>query len=110
MKHKSQYACVSCGYQSQKWMGKCPACFEWNTLQEEIVMQKTHHEDLEFTPQSPVTLDQISEEEMTRYSTHISELNRVLGGQSVFQAWQLRFQLRALMRQAELPFPARHFV
>ena len=36
-KVKTAYYCQNCGFQSLKWMGKCPSCGEWNTLVEEIV-------------------------------------------------------------------------
>ena len=36
MKVKSVYICTECGYQSGKWLGKCPSCGEWNTLEEEV--------------------------------------------------------------------------
>ena len=35
-KIKSVYICSECGYESPKWMGKCPSCGEWNTMNEEI--------------------------------------------------------------------------
>ena len=37
MKTKTTYICNECGYQSPKWMGKCPGCGEWNTLEETLV-------------------------------------------------------------------------
>jgi len=36
-KQKTVFACTECGQQSPKWMGQCPACRTWNTLQEELV-------------------------------------------------------------------------
>ena len=38
-KRKTQFFCQSCGYQSSKWMGKCPNCHEWNSLVEEEVVK-----------------------------------------------------------------------
>ena len=35
-KKKTKFMCQSCGYQSPKWMGKCPGCGEWNTMVEEM--------------------------------------------------------------------------
>ena len=35
-KIKSIYTCQNCGYESPKWLGKCPSCNEWNTFVEEI--------------------------------------------------------------------------
>ena len=40
-KRKSKFMCKSCGYESPKWMGRCPGCGEWNTMEEEVeVVQK----------------------------------------------------------------------
>jgi len=39
-KIKTKYVCQSCGYESAKWMGRCPGCNEWNTLVEEFVEEK----------------------------------------------------------------------
>jgi DNA repair protein RadA/Sms len=36
-KTKSAYFCQSCGYESAKWLGKCPSCNQWNTFVEEII-------------------------------------------------------------------------
>ena len=36
-KLKSAYFCQNCGYNSPKWLGKCPSCGEWNTIQEELI-------------------------------------------------------------------------
>ena len=40
MKTKTVYVCSECGHQSAKWLGKCPTCGEWNTLeeQEEVIV------------------------------------------------------------------------
>ncbi|MBO1910229.1 DNA repair protein RadA, partial [Microvirga sp. 3-52] len=35
-KRKSKFMCKDCGYESPKWMGRCPGCGEWNTMNEEI--------------------------------------------------------------------------
>ena len=40
-KNKTVFVCSSCGYESPKWMGKCPACNEWNTFYEEKVVSST---------------------------------------------------------------------
>ena len=39
----SVFFCQSCGYESTKWMGQCPACKEWNTMVEEVVDKKTDY-------------------------------------------------------------------
>ena len=79
MKKKSFYSCSACGYSSQKWLGKCPGCNEWNTLSEEIRTEKKH-EALEFLQTEPVRLDQVTFHEENRYKSGLLELDRVLGG------------------------------
>lgn len=42
-KKKSKFMCSSCGYEAAKWMGRCPGCGEWNTMNEEVeVISKGH--------------------------------------------------------------------
>lgn len=81
-KVKSVYVCSECGYESAKWYGKCPSCGEWNTLNEEIkdyskaasVSAKTSV----YVP--PIQINEIDTNDETRYTTGLSELDRVLGG------------------------------
>ena len=40
-KTKSAFFCQSCGYESTKWVGKCPSCNQWNTFVEEVVIKGT---------------------------------------------------------------------
>ena len=81
-KYKTNYACQECGYESPKWMGKCPGCNSWNTLVEEVTVKAAHrHEGLSGgTRQSAIPLTQVASEEEPRMDTTIGELNRVLGG------------------------------
>jgi len=78
-KVKKQYACMSCGSMSSKWLGQCPDCMEWGTIAEEmssaskIMVPKTGN------PQEVHSLADKSEQTM-RTKTPIEELNRVLGG------------------------------
>lgn len=76
----SIFFCQSCGYESSKWMGQCPACKEWNTLVEEIVdkKQSTKTKRTENTKVSRIS--EISTNEQSRISTGFQELDRVLGG------------------------------
>lgn len=83
-KQKTKFICQSCGYESAKWMGKCPGCSAWNTLVEEIEMKPgrkgafTHSSSSVVTKPSPISsIETISE---PRMYTSISEFNRVLGG------------------------------
>jgi len=82
-KTKSIYFCQSCGNQSSKWLGKCPACGEWNTFVEELVSsgkeeKKPYQKDLKKSVPQPIT--SISFEKENRLDTGMEELNRVLGG------------------------------
>lgn len=79
-KEKSVFFCQECGYESAKWLGKCPGCGQWNTFVEETV-QKQKGETARLIPSSePVSLDDISYDNLFRVDTGIAELNRVLGG------------------------------
>jgi DNA repair protein RadA/Sms len=85
-KVKKLYVCAECGYESAKWLGKCPDCGSWNTFSEEIrseepkkgigaAMSGAH------VPAACVEpLDRIESGEEIRYVTGIDELDRVLGG------------------------------
>ena len=74
---KSVYICQQCGYQSRKWLGRCPQCGEWESLVEEVVTtgQKGAHSFAE-----PVPLHLAPDGDEERISTGIEELDRVLGG------------------------------
>ena len=45
-KVKKAYFCKECGYEAPKWMGRCPACGEWNTFTEEIVARAVSYTHL----------------------------------------------------------------
>ncbi|SMO58132.1 DNA repair protein RadA [Solitalea koreensis] len=88
-KLKTSYFCQSCGYQSPKWLGKCPSCNEWNTFVEEII-EKVNTSVPTWKPsttststqraQKPQELGEIAYSERQRIVTSDGELNRVLGG------------------------------
>ncbi len=85
MKNKTVYSCSSCGHQQSKWFGRCPQCNEWNTAAEERIQPTTPHEKAvrseSAVRHSPVqSLPEITLSEKDRYSTGISEVDRVLGG------------------------------
>ncbi len=85
---KTVYVCAQCAHETSKWLGRCPACGEWNTLgeQKKAAEPKTpQHEARTFRlPNSdankPKPLADISADAAARASTGISELDRVLGG------------------------------
>ena len=83
-KAKTYYVCTECGSMQARWMGKCPDCGSWNTLEETIQepsssagMKKS---SAPITATVISTLKQIDSSEESRYTTAMSELNRVLGG------------------------------
>jgi len=78
-KLKVKYVCSSCGYETLKWLGKCPECDEWNTFSEELVDSKKSTSTIS-TTLNVVKLDEITETEEKRIQTNISEFDRVLGG------------------------------
>lgn len=80
-KIKTTFFCRSCGYQSPKWLGKCPACGEWNQfVEEEIRVSDTGIvPELQFNS-SPIPIDSIEADETERLNIGIDEVDRVLGG------------------------------
>ena len=77
------FFCKSCGNESPKWFGKCPACGEWNTCVEEKVVEsgKRRTENGERkTENFPLPIREISNAEELRIVLPFAELNRVLGG------------------------------
>ncbi len=81
-KTKSVYFCSNCGYESAKWLGKCPACGEWNSFVEEKVTTKKSKSSGRGLVKSskPQKLSEIEVKEEIRMRMPSSELNRVLGG------------------------------
>ncbi len=83
-KRTYRYVCGSCGFESGKWLGRCPSCSTWNSFQEEpILTSKTKtvtRRSRGDTPAGPVALGDIGGEESFRFSCNISELDSVLGG------------------------------
>lgn len=81
-KSKTIYVCNSCGYESVKWVGQCPECHEWNTMEEHLSAPKNHLPGI--SSAKPVIgamrLDKVSTSVEQRLKTSISELDRVLGG------------------------------
>lgn len=82
MSKKTVFICQNCGIQSPKWMGKCPSCGGWNTFVEEIVEKKRSASAISthLSANQPITLEDISAEQMKRITVGITEFDRVLGG------------------------------
>ena len=83
-KAKTVFVCSSCGYESAKWLGKCPACNEWNTFYEEKVVSSSNNSSStnggNKAKAMPLKLKEVEGIEVSRTSTGIGELDRVLGG------------------------------
>ncbi|MBQ6431817.1 MAG: DNA repair protein RadA [Oscillospiraceae bacterium] len=81
MKSKTVFVCTNCGNESPKWAGRCPACGQWNTLEE-----YTPSPAVKAAVRSgavPKRLSEITSDETLRFSTGMGELDRVLGGGAV---------------------------
>jgi DNA repair protein RadA/Sms len=82
MKTKTIFTCQNCGYQSAKWLGRCPDCNSWNSFVEEdysVVFTKPK-ERTALYKEEPVLLKDVEIKEVDRVQTGIVELDRVLGG------------------------------
>ncbi|WP_421891834.1 DNA repair protein RadA [Marinoscillum sp.] len=84
-KTKTTFYCQNCGANSAKWVGKCPACGEWNTYVEEIVTKGTSTEkevweDAIAPRNQPRKIQDVVYDEHQRIKTPTGELNRTLGG------------------------------
>ncbi|OYD06567.1 DNA repair protein RadA [Paludifilum halophilum] len=83
-KYKSKFACQECGYESAKWLGRCPGCGQWNTMVEEKERSGVGRSGRRGGPggqrQHARPITQVTQWEQPRADTGIRELNRVLGG------------------------------
>lgn len=82
-KTKTVFVCSECGYESPKWLGKCPGCNSWNSFYEEKVVESQN--GIKGSKQtkvksSPQVLNDVIGKNESRVNTGIAELNRVLGG------------------------------
>ena len=84
MKAKTCYICSECGYQTAKWLGKCPSCNSWNTMQETILSPGKPELSKGVTAsairKNPKKIQEIELGDETRFHTGMRELDRVLGG------------------------------
>jgi DNA repair protein RadA/Sms len=85
-KIKTAFFCGNCGYESTKWLGKCPSCNEWNTFVEEVIEKGNSKDDSwkQFSSEKKInkaiSLKDVTNKKEERLLTHDDELNRVLGG------------------------------
>ncbi len=79
-KHKIKYICSNCGYESLRWIGKCPSCDSWNTFTEEYIEEKkSSRKKINIEPHLTNLSADGSKDEI-RIKTNIEEFDRVLGG------------------------------
>ena len=87
-KQRTAYVCSECGYDTPKWVGRCPSCGEWNTFKAMKLGNDLPSKGaaavagagLHRAGARPMRLSEIDASEEARYDTHDAELNRVLGG------------------------------
>jgi DNA repair protein RadA/Sms len=81
-KPKTVFTCQSCGFQSPRWLGKCPDCNSWNSFTEETFQEvpARSKERVSVYTEEPVLLSSVEIKDSPRIETHIQELDRVLGG------------------------------
>ncbi|MBS1744121.1 MAG: DNA repair protein RadA [Bacteroidetes bacterium] len=86
-KTRSAFFCQNCGYESAKWIGKCPSCEQWNSFVEEVIVKGTDKNEKDDWKEmsgkgkiKTVSLNEVSSAEEKRIVTSDPELNRVLGG------------------------------
>ena len=86
-KIKTAFFCSNCGYESAKWIGRCPSCNEWNTFVEELisknkddVKKQPWRDELHTGETRTISLNEVKSSEEKRVLTQDAELNRVLGG------------------------------
>lgn len=85
VKTKNVYVCSNCGYETPKWLGKCPECDEWATLEESVKTVQTSSASKQGSGKTlksvtSYSLNDIKPDNELRYKTGMKELDRVLGG------------------------------
>ena len=86
-KVKTAFFCSNCGYESAKWLGKCPSCGNWNTFVQEVIHKETSQKENDWKSFNEdkkdiktIALNAVTTPEQKRIITPDVELNRVLGG------------------------------
>src|SRR5580658_5591044 len=87
-KTRTAFFCSNCGYESTKWLGKCPSCEQWNTFVEEVITKDSKNQETEWKKfaggekkeSRVVPLQEVVSAEEKRIVSADPELNRVLGG------------------------------
>jgi len=81
-KQRTQFICTQCGYESPKWIGKCPSCDQWNSLREELLetSKKGASTAQVSAKRAPVPIKSVNIADTDRIMTGIHEFDRTLGG------------------------------
>ena len=81
-KKKTTFVCQECGYNSPKYLGRCPNCSSWSSFVEEVEVAVVKNARVSLTGEKtrPVKLNQVTSSQATRVKTNMEEFNRVLGG------------------------------
>lgn len=81
-KVKKVWFCRNCGYESAKWLGRCPSCGEWNAMVEENIVQSPQISSFSGMPSKaqPVPITAIENRDEERIVSGLQEFDRVLGG------------------------------
>ena len=81
-KPKTVFYCIECGYESPKWLGRCPSCKNYNTINEEpeVKVKTANVPGRSLKTFEPTLLDDINSDDVSKIKTNISELDRVLSG------------------------------
>lgn len=81
---KTSFFCQSCGFQSPKWLGKCPSCGSWNSFTEEVLQKKAKSgswvNSEKVRAPKPTRINEVEQKDHERLDTGDKELNRILGG------------------------------
>lgn len=77
---KSVYTCQQCGYRNPKWLGRCPACQQFNSMVEEVEVQVKDRRDRPSTIEKPRKITEVTASDSPRITSGIGEVDRVLGG------------------------------
>ena len=80
-KNSTIFVCSECGYESSKWLGKCPSCNSWNSFYEEKAINTSSATSSKTKSKTEaVKLNEVKQTETVRVTTGLGELDRVLGG------------------------------
>lgn len=79
-KLKTKWICQNCGYETVKYIGKCPDCGQWGTLCEEVLQSTASNKQVVLNDIAPCLINEIEIDNSIRFVTGIEEFDRVLGG------------------------------